>query len=990
METTGRRKYRVIIFVVFVIACLADIRAGAAAKVSSGNIYTHTDGNTYTYTLYDDGTAKITECDVANADVAIPEAVDGHPVTSLGISGQTTRVISNSVTEIQSLYINSPYIQSYAFSRSNLHIGTLTLGKDITTFGISVFSGNTIDRLHFDTANATCPGGGTPLGAGGLSAAPTTRIGQLTIGDSVEKIPAHMFCNVALEQDELEIHVPEIGNYAFESHGIHIGTLTLTDAVQTIGYHVTSYCTIDTFHYNVPEAAITNSLNGIFGGGNGGATTTHIGKLVIGNNVTYIPTMAFEYVALDQDELTVNAARIGNYAFHGKDIRINTLNIGENVESFGYGAFQNTTLGTVHLQAVESACSDGNNYPIFGNAQIGQMDFGGQVTAIPPYLLKKSTIGNTRLAIPKSVTAIGTQWAADMTAEELEELYVYAITKTSAPDSLALDYPELYIHRESGFYDYFTDTDGGTLHDGMEVSLLCDDYADDVEYEDSNGIANGYRRRSCTECGYRFEGEYLLELECGEGVSEADGGDYYEPETEVTVDCTMEDSYEFAGWVDAVTDETVSAEQSYSFLFETKARRLRAEGTAVETGEQGAEDGDEEPEETGGDETGEKEEPAPDEPEDISDTEPDSAEDKETEPEPSILAEEEEELPIPEWIPFPNVMGNKMEDDDPAPEEKKTDETKKLTCGLKEGEVGSPVPMKDSVTKSGGVGSGGEQTKKESDAAKTGEADRLKEEVNAGESGEKETQEGAEESEAQGGHGLSEEAEDPEEPENMEILEEPEVSEKPELFEEPEEQEKDSTGCPLVILLIVLSVIGVWYFFRWCREYGGMIIDQENQSEERIHPIMDTETRKLLQNLEGRDENGAVNAQCFIRIFSIDEESPVEVNGYSCTQGEASFYIVPSDTSDILIRFDSDTNHEFRQVADLCREFEERKDEDEEVLINLEIACAGDRAQRISAMCLSWSYDMPSSEETCSGIRFHAWADQIFVVRAVGEDVVDL
>ena len=124
------------------------------------------------------------------------------------------------------------------------------------------------------------------------------------------------------------------------------------------------------------------------------------------------------------------------------------------------------------------------------------------MTAIPAYLLKKSTIGNTDVVVPESVTSIGSQWATDVVMDNLTALYVYANTKTSSPSYTELDYPNLYIHRGSGFYDYFTNTNSGAVHEGMVLHLLCDGHIGDWVYEANNGLEEGCRHKSCSECGY--------------------------------------------------------------------------------------------------------------------------------------------------------------------------------------------------------------------------------------------------------------------------------------------------------------------------------------------------------------------------------------------------------------------------------------------------------------------------------------------------------
>ena len=619
-------------FLIIVGVMGTDMEVEAATAVSEGNTFLAADGNTYTYTLYDNDKACITKCDVANPVIVVPEIVDGYEVAGFGISTHTSKLIPNGITEIESIYINSPYIQNYGFASSTLHIGTVTIGEDVANFGLSIFSGNTIDVFNYNATSGYYGGTGAPIGASGLQTNPTTKIGHLNIGDNVQKIPSNMFCNISLDQDVLEIHAATVGSYAFESHGIHFGTFTLTDDVKSCGYFVTSYCDIDVFNYNITDMTYTMSLNSMFGGGSGGTTTTHIGRLNIGDNVKSIPQMAFEYIELDQDELVLDVTSIGDAAFRGKDIHIGHLVIGENMTKMGYAitagttigvldynavssrgssaygvfgptgsdgtlttadtvniaagvryipqmCFENMNIGTVNYNAVDAVNGGSSSFGIFRKSTLGQINIGSDVTAIPAGLLLDATAGNSSIVIPASVTTIGSKWATDVTMDNLESLYVYANTKASSPSYTGLDYPNLYIHRGSGFYDYFTNTNDGEFHDGMTVHLFCDDHMGDVEYEDNNGVSRGFRHRNCLECGYEFEGEYLLVLECGEGVASVSGQNYYEPGTSVAVGCEMQEPYSFEKWVDVSTGETVSSEKNLSYVMTSMARNLRAEGS---------------------------------------------------------------------------------------------------------------------------------------------------------------------------------------------------------------------------------------------------------------------------------------------------------------------------------------------------------------------------------------------------------------------------
>ena len=147
---------------------------------------------------------------------------------------------------------------------------------------------------------------------------------------------------------------------------------------------------------------------------------------------------------------------------------------------------------------------------------------------------------------------------------------------------------------------------------------------------------------------------------------------------------------------------------------------------------------------------------------------------------------------------------------------------------------------------------------------------------------------------------------------------------------------------------------------------------------------MDDSTRELLKSMEGRDENGEPNVICGIHIFSVGEEPPVEVRGHVCRDGEVSFHIIPGGMSEIMLAFENRTDYEFLQMADVCKEFDERMVEREECLINLTLMNNEDFSEYISAMCRSWAYDVPSPELDCNGIRFFVDTEQIFVVNMPG------
>ena len=141
--------------------------------------------------------------------------------------------------------------------------------------------------------------------------------------------------------------------------------------------------------------------------------------------------------------------------------------------------------------------------------------------------------------------------------------------------------------------------------------------------------------------------------------------------------------------------------------------------------------------------------------------------------------------------------------------------------------------------------------------------------------------------------------------------------------------------------------------------------------------------RVLLRSMEGRDENGRSNAVCGMHIFSVGEEPPVEVRGYSCIDAEVRFHIVPRGMSEIDFVFSDEEDYDYLQVSDVCREFEERTEEGEECLINLVMTPDEGGESFVSAMCRVWTCGKPYDDGT-SVTRFFVETEQIFEVSIPG------
>lgn len=94
---------------------------------------------------------------------------------------------------------------------------------------------------------------------------------------------------------------------------------------------------------------------------------------------------------------------VGNYAFDDGNTTIDNLTIGSNVTTIGYGAFRDTTIGTLNITG-NSATSYGNN--IFETSKISNLNFGNSFTSITNYMFS-NTSGITSVTIPSSVVSVG-------------------------------------------------------------------------------------------------------------------------------------------------------------------------------------------------------------------------------------------------------------------------------------------------------------------------------------------------------------------------------------------------------------------------------------------------------------------------------------------------------------------------------------------------------------------------------------------------------
>ena len=196
----------------------------------------------YTYVLLEDGGARITGYDGDDAELTVPDELDGYPVQEIG---EDAFSFCNSLTSVI-LPDSLSSIGDDAFSRCSF-LTSITLPDSLTSIGGNPFSGCSslaeidvspdnpvfvqIDGVLYEKATKTliC----YPAGKAGDSFAVPD--GILVIGDD-----AFSFCN-ALTSITLPDGLASIGDFAF-SGCYSLTSVTLPDGLTSIGDLAFFYC----------------------------------------------------------------------------------------------------------------------------------------------------------------------------------------------------------------------------------------------------------------------------------------------------------------------------------------------------------------------------------------------------------------------------------------------------------------------------------------------------------------------------------------------------------------------------------------------------------------------------------------------------------------------------------------------------------------------------------------------------------------------------
>ena len=350
-------------------------------------------------------------CSGFNGTLTIPSSV-----TSIGAgtfnqcTGFTgTLTIPNSVTTIG----------QWAFSSCSGFNGTLTIPASVTTIGRYAFSScSGFTQVNYNAANCSNMESGETQPFIGCR-------GTLTIGSTVQRIPAFMFKDAGFTGTlTIPNSVTSIGKYAFNGCVGFTGSLTIPSSVTSIGAGAFNQCTGFTGTLTIPNSVTTIGEWAFSGcsGFNGTLTipayVTTIGRAAFNScsGFTQVNYNAVNCSDMESSEtpfegcggtLTIGSTVQRIPAFMFKDAGFTgTLTIPSSVTSIGASAFKNCNSFT-HVNYNAANCTD--DFTTFTAPFIGcggTLTIGSTVQRIPAFMFKDAGFTGT-LTIPSSVTSIG-------------------------------------------------------------------------------------------------------------------------------------------------------------------------------------------------------------------------------------------------------------------------------------------------------------------------------------------------------------------------------------------------------------------------------------------------------------------------------------------------------------------------------------------------------------------------------------------------------
>ncbi|MBO7618771.1 MAG: leucine-rich repeat protein [Bacteroidales bacterium] len=308
--------------------------------------------------------------------------------TCAGLTGSLT--IPNTVTTIG----------KQAFCNCSGLDGTLTIGTGVTSIGESAFKNcNNLTHVNYNAVNcADVISTDKPF---------ENCTGTITIGNTVQRIPAYLFFEAKGLTGSLTIpnSVTTIGSCAFAGCEGFTGSLTIGNSVTTIEFGGFGWCP------NFTTLTLGSSLSYI-GSQAFYVDTGLTGTLTIPNSVTYIGSCAFDSCHFTGSLTIPNSVTYIDYsAFLDCTGFSGTLTIGASLTEIGSGAFYNCTGFTqVNYNAINcvgvAPYTNGSYSSPFVSCG-GTLNIGSNVQRIPAYMFKDCTGFTGSLVIPNSVTEVG-------------------------------------------------------------------------------------------------------------------------------------------------------------------------------------------------------------------------------------------------------------------------------------------------------------------------------------------------------------------------------------------------------------------------------------------------------------------------------------------------------------------------------------------------------------------------------------------------------
>ncbi len=254
-------------------------------------------------------------------ELVIPVQIMGKDVTSIADNAFTGRNITK-LTFAEGSKVTS--IGENAFANNPIE-GSVNIPSSVKTIGVGAFKGcskiTSVTILEGVTFEEN--GNGTSSAFEGC-----TSLAQVTLPNSMTKIPGSIFRNCSLTEINIPASVRSIGSYAF--YGNKIEQLNIPASVRSIGSYAFYGNSIE--EIVIPET-VTNLGTGVFSYNNS------LTKATLPNNMTVIPDNLFAHCSnLTDVNIPNNVTKIGSSAFNGCNLQ-GKLTLSDNVIELGSNAF---------------------------------------------------------------------------------------------------------------------------------------------------------------------------------------------------------------------------------------------------------------------------------------------------------------------------------------------------------------------------------------------------------------------------------------------------------------------------------------------------------------------------------------------------------------------------------------------------------------------------------------------------------------------------